>query len=701
MGYNEKLLQQIEEMGEKGLSVGEIAKKMNVKTKFEKRRLAQTIKNFLQTGKIVGKGKNKISRVSKKNLVKGVLQGHRRGFAFLIREDNEEDVFIPNRQLNGALHGDTVLVSCSEGRNGGREGVVMQILKRGIIKLVGTFVQSGKNGYVIPDNDNYFKDIFVPSDKVNGATPMSKVVVNINDDITEESPKGEIISVLGKRGERNAEVLSILRNYGFSEVFPEEVVEQAEKIEYKPENRKDLTKLLTITIDGDDAKDFDDAISIEKLEAGFRLYVHIADVSHYVRSGGIIDKEAFNRATSVYFPGNVFPMLPESISNGVCSLRPDEDKLAITVAMDTDNKGNVISSHFYESLIRSDYRMTYTNVTKILEGDKDLREKYHKIIEMIEDAKQLSDLIAKSRKEKGMINFGSRESKIDLDEKGDVIDIYPYPESISNQIIEQFMITANETVATYISKKNLPCVYRIHEKVSEEKLANFIRFIKGFGYDLDIRNGVHPKLFSDLLDTLKGQDAEQIISKIMLRSMQKAKYTTYNSGHFGLSLDSYCHFTSPIRRYPDLMVHRTLKAMINNRINEAFVARTKGLCEKAATQSTEREIAAASSERDIDDYYKALYMQKFVGKRYHGLISGVIATGIFVILENTVEGFVALDDLPFDRYDVDDKSYCIRGRRYTYTLSDKIEVEIKASYPDRRKIDMIAVEEDAVNHLNP
>lgn len=696
MGFDEKLLQQIEEMGDKSHSVGEIAKKMKITTKYEKRRLSDAINAFLRKGIIAGRGKNKVSRLSRKNLVKGTLQGHKRGFAFLIRDDKKEDIFIPNKMLNGALHGDSVLVSC----NGGREGAVIKVIKRGITRIVGTFVQSGKNGYVIPDNDNYFKDVFIPADMINGATPMSKVVVDIDENVTNDNPFGQVIHILGRRGERNAEVLSILRNYGFSEVFPEEVIEEAERIEYKPEARKDLTKLLTITIDGEDAKDFDDAISIEKTESGYRLYVHIADVAHYVRVGGAIDREAFARATSVYFPSNVFPMLPERISNGVCSLRPDEDKMAVSVAMETDNDGNVLKSDFYETIIRSDYRMTYTNVTKILEGDIELRQKYHKITQMLEDAKELSDLLAKKRKERGMINFGSRESKIELDEKGDVVDIYPYPELISNSIIEQFMITANEAVATYISKKNLPSVYRVHEKVSEEKLANFIQFIKGFGYDLDIRNGVYPKVFSDLLDKIKGEDAELIINKVMLRSMQKAKYTTRNAGHFGLSLDSYCHFTSPIRRYPDLMVHRTLKAIINNRINDNFVNKVKNACEKAAVQSTEREIAASNAERDIDDYYKAVYMKKFIGHRFSGIISGVISTGIFVMLENTVEGFVAIDDLPFDRYEFDERSYCIRGTKYSFTLSNKIEVEIKSSNPDKRKVEMIMVAEDATNHSN-
>lgn len=693
MDFNKELLCRINRMGDKSCAVAELARQMNIRNKNDKRRFNQSINNLLRRGLIAGRGKNKIARLPKDAFVKGVLQGNRKGFAFLIRDDKKEDVFISSSMLNGALHGDTVLAVCGCGK----EGAVVRIIKRGITSLVGTFIQSGKNGYVVPDMDKYFKDIFVASDMTNGATSMEKVVVSINTDRFNQKPFGEVVQILGKKGEKKAEVLSILRSYGFSDVFPDKVIEEMERIEYKPEKRKDFTSLLTITIDGEDAKDFDDAISLEKVEAGYRLYVHIADVSHYVKAGSQTDKEAFKRGTSVYFPSEAYPMLPEKISCNICSLRPGEDKMTVSVVLDIDNAGKVQHIEMFESIVCSNYRMTYNNVTKILEGDKQLRKRYFDIVSMLEEASKLSELLTQNRKKAGMINFISNESKIELDENGDVLAIGKREETASHKIIEQFMITVNEAVATYIAKKNIPNVYRSHEKISQEKLADFIQFIKSFGYDIDITGGVHPKVFSDLLSSIKGNDAENIINKVMLRAMQKAKYTTKNLGHFGLSLKSYCHFTAPIRRYADLVVHRILKAIINSQSDNKFIERAKNICQKAAIQSTEQEIAAVNAERDVEEYYKALYMENHIGHRFAGTISGVVAMGIFVELDNTVEGFVSIDELPIDRYEMDNKGYCLRGKKHKYTLADKIEVEIKSSNPTLRRIDMTVVDSSIDN----
>lgn len=694
MIFDEKILEQIVALGEKDLTIEEIANKLHFKTKLEKKELAKAVKKMIRSGSIVDKGKGKFAPSLRKNLLKGELKGNRRGFAFLIREDKGEDIFIPNKSLNSALHGDTVYVKLV----GESEGVVINIAKRGIQSLVGTYTISDNYGFVIPDDNCYFKDIYIPRENTNGAKPLSKVVVSIAMDKKNNKPYGTITEVLGQTGERRAEVLSILLNYGFKECFPEEVLKAAEKIVYEHTERKDMRNIVTITIDGEDAKDFDDAISLETTDTGYKLYVHIADVSHYVKGGGIIDKEALNRTTSVYFPGSVFPMLPETISNGVCSLRPGEDKLTLTVVMNIDNKGNVTNSKFYETLSCSDFRMTYTEVTKILNGDEEMRKKYDKIVPMLENAEKLAAIITKKRNDNGSINFVSTESKIVLDDNGDVADITPYPYDKSNNIIEQFMVTTNETVAEFIEKKKVPCVYRVHEEINPAKLESFMQFLKGQGYSLDMRKGVSPKLFSDLLEEIKGSPSEQVINKIMLRSMQKAKYTTTNSGHFGLSLDYYCHFTSPIRRYPDLMVHRVLKAIINDRADENFVSRFKNYCDEAATRSSEREIAAERAERDIDDYYKALYMTKFVGERYLGIVSGVVGAGIFVSLENTVEGFISMDDLPADRYEVDEKNYRIVGTKYSFMMSDKVEIEIKSSNVETRSINMLLVS-NAENHL--
>ncbi len=694
MTFYEKILQQIKDAGNRGLTVPELERKLGFFSRGDKRELEKSLQRLKKNLSIVDNGNGRIAAFSQKNLFKGQLQGNRRGFAFLIREDKGEDVFIPNKSLNGGMHGDTVLARLV----GDSEGVVTEVISRGITQLVGTVVAGGAYFFVQPDDDSFFKDIFVTKDSLKGAKVGEKVVVSIKIDEKTDKPSGEVTAILGKKGEKNTEVLAILRNYGFEENFPEEVLQAADKIKYVAVERKDIRELLTITIDGDDAKDFDDAISVEKTPSGYKLFVHIADVSHYVKSGGVIDREALKRATSVYFPESVFPMLPETISNGVCSLRPQEDKLTLTVEMDMNSKGDVTKAAFYESLSCSDFRMTYHEVTKILQGDAALREKYSKVLTMLENASELAEIITKKRDENGSINFVSSESKIVLDENGEVVDVSHYPYELSNNIIEQFMITANQTVAAYIDKKKVPCVYRVHEAVNEQKLAAFMQFIKGLGYDMDLSKGVIPKAFSDLLERVKDDKAAPVINKVMLRSMQKAKYMTANSGHFGLSIDDYCHFTSPIRRYPDLMVHRALKAIINNQINDTFVSRFKTYCEDAASKSSEREIAAERAERDIDDFYKTMFMTKHIGDRYKGVVSGIINSGIFVMLENTVEGFVSMDELPRDRYEIDEKNYRIVGTKFAFQMSDEVEVEIKSADTESRRIDMTLVS-DVKGHL--
>ena len=684
MIFKDKLYNEITKQQKQTFSIKEIENRFNIRKGSEKKMMEKAISSLIEEGKMVACGKGKISVASPNEFIKGKLQGNRKGFAFLIREDDGDDIFIPNRNLAGALHNDTVYAQ----KTGESEGKVISIVERGTTKLIGTLIRSSRYFFVVPDDDKNFKDIFIPEGNIKGARLNDKVLISVAIDNSTKKPFGKVERIIGKAGERNTDVLSILLNYGFSEKFPQNVLQAADKISYKEDkDRKDFRSLLTITIDGEDAKDFDDAISLEKIGDIFRLYVHIADVSHYVNFGSAIDKEAIERTTSVYFPGSVFPMLPEAISNGVCSLRPEEEKLTMTVVMDINKNGEVIKEKFYNSITKSNYRMTYNQVTRIIKRNEEKRSNYSEILEMIENSKELAGILANKREAIGAINFETQEAKILLDENGDVKSITPYPYDISNSIIEQFMVLANETVAKFISEKGFPCVYRVHESPNEEKLANFIQFLNGLGYKLDLSKGVVPKIFSDLLGEIKGENVERIINKVMLRSMQKAQYTTQNLGHFGLGLEYYCHFTSPIRRYPDLMVHRVLKTIIAKNMDQNYLSILNNLCQTAAEKSTEREISAERAERDIDDYYKALFMGKNIGKKFVGIVSGIINRGIFVELDNTVEGFVSLDDLPSDRYQLDDKNFRLIGTKFMFALGDEVEVEVLKADIISRNVD--------------
>ncbi|MFA6867007.1 MAG: ribonuclease R [Clostridia bacterium] len=694
MIYKEDIYKKIINMNKKSLNISDIERNLHLRNKADLNMLVRILDELESEGQI------SIDRYwnvtfKKMELLKGDLKGNKRGFAFLIREDEGDDIFIPNRALNGAMHGDTVFVKL----NGKSEGEVTSIEKRGIVKLVGTYFKMDNYGYVKADNSDYFKEIYISDRNSKGAKENSKVLISIVTTQNDTKIQGIVTEILGISGERDAEVLSILRSYDFSERFPEEVLVASEKFKYEPdtEGRKDKTELLTITIDGEDAKDFDDAISLEKNGSIFKLYVHIADVSHYVRTGDTIDCEAFERGTSVYFPSSVFPMLPEAISNGVCSLRPNEEKLTMTVELDIDENGNVLKSDFYKSITKSNFRMTYTAVTAILNGDEALRVKYIDIEELINVMAELAKILENKKTEGGVINFVSKESKILLDEKGNVIDIQPYPYEIANGIIEQFMVLANESVAKYLFDEKVPSVYRTHEPPNKTKIAEFKKFTNALGYNFNTSLGITPKLFSDFLEKVKEEPTEPIINKTMLRTMQKAKYSIKNIGHFGLNTEFYCHFTSPIRRYPDLMVHRALKAKIEGKANEEFKANFLKQCVSAAEKSSEREVAAERAERDIDDYYKTVYMSNKVGEQYNGIVSGIVSTGIFVELKNTVEGFLPLAELPTDDYEIDPKMRYI-GKKYMFSIGDNIEVEIKSANVSLRQINMIFIG-DVNNHL--
>ncbi|MCL2630701.1 MAG: ribonuclease R [Firmicutes bacterium] len=543
--------------------------------------------------------------------------------------------------------------------------------------IVGTYFRERGRGFIAPDSKEVFKefrDIFVPDTKSGRFKNNSKVVAEIKTNPRSGNVSATIIEVLGVAGEKESEVLAILRNYGFDEFFPENVLKSAENIYYQEDSfkREDLRNLFTITIDGEDAKDFDDSISLESLKGGgYKLWVHIADVSHYVKLGGAIDKEAFKRGTSVYFPSSVFPMLPETISNGVCSLRPGEEKLTISAIISLDKNGVVTDTEFKNTVTKSDLRVTYNQAEGIINGESesaDLRLK-----NLLLTSHELAKKLKKKRDLEGSINFVTHEAKIVLDENGNVKELARYPYGESNRIIEEFMVLANSCVAKFLLESKIPSVYRTHEEPNQIKLNDFLTFIAPMGLKLNLAGGIKPKAFSDLLTKVKDTPLEYIVSKVMLRAMQKAKYTAGNLGHFGLCLEHYCHFTAPIRRYPDLMVHRALKSKIGGfKLPENF----KRLTEVAGVQSSEREVSAEKAERDIDAYYKAVFMKDKIGMRFKGHISGVIFAGIFVSLENTVEGFIPESNLPYDNYQFSESRKSYHGTKHKFNLGDTVEVEV-------------------------
>ncbi|MDR3216971.1 MAG: ribonuclease R, partial [Clostridiaceae bacterium] len=606
-------------------------------------------------------------------LITGTLKGNRKGFAFLLREGG--DIFIPHSNLRGAMHGDIVKAGITDGD----AGEVVEIVERGIKKLAGTFKKGRGGGFVIPDDNSYFTDIYVPADKQKNAKNDLKVVVKIIEYPDSGNPIGEITELLGESGTVEGDITALIRAAGFRENFSTAQVAEAEMASNEPVtlgSRTDFRKLNVITIDGDDAKDFDDAVSVEELpDGGYRLWVHIADVASFVAEGSVLDKEALKRATSVYLPNMVLPMLPEAVSNGCCSLVEGEDRYVLTAIMTLDAGGHVTGSEIAEGVICSAARMTYGNVDKILNGDPDLCNKYKKIKGMLAAMKKLADILNVNRIERGSVEFMSDEAKITV-ENDKVISVEKYNLGVSNGIIEEFMLLANETVARYMEAEELPFVYRIHGKPDPEKLAGVKELFKNSGVKVMVGNT--PKDVQTLLDSIKGEPQEKLLNKVTLRAMQKAKYLGDNTGHFGLALTHYSHFTSPIRRYPDLLCHRLIKNRLHSdgSIDMDISDRWRSIVDERSEISSEREAAAAKLERDANDYFKALFMEDKIGEEYDAEISGVTSFGVFAELPNTVEGLVKISSLAADSYEFSEKEFALKGRKNIYTLGDPIKVRL-------------------------
>ena len=661
--------------------------------------------NFLEElqndGYIVITKKGRVMAPSAVGYFVGKFVSHRRGFGF-VESDEEfvQDLFINPEDINGALNGDRVMAEITKPATEGRraEGAIVKVIKRETDTIIGLF-QSNKNfGFVVPDDKKFNQDIYISSKFFSGAKDNDKVVCKITMwPIEGRKPEGKIIEVIGQKGERGVEIDSIIRAHGLPEEFPQKVIDEAERVsipilEEEIARRLDLRELKTFTIDGDDAKDLDDAVSIEVLPSGnYKLGVHIADVSHYVREHSKLDKEAIKRATSVYLVDKVIPMLPKQLSKGVCSLNPFEDKLTLSVFMEINADGKVIKYDIAESVINSKARMTYTEVSDILEKDDEkLKNTFASLVDDFKHAEELAKILMKWRARRGSIDFDFPESTIILNSEGKVVDIKSYERRISNKMIEEFMLVTNETVAEHFFWLAVPFVYRIHEIPAAEKMETLNKFIATFGYSFkgDLEE-IHPKEIQRVLGLIKGKPEEQAISTIMLRSMRQARYAPHCVGHFGLAAQYYCHFTSPIRRYPDLQIHRIIKEQLNGKLTEKRSEQLANIVEYASNQSSEREREADLAERDVHDYYKAVYMEERIGKEYDGIVSSVTSFGMFVELENTVEGLVRMVDMNDDFYNYNEDTYSLIGERTknVYRIGDQVRIKVSKVNVDFREID--------------
>ena len=701
----EKIVGFMTEAAYKPMKLEELAVVLDVPQE-DRNKLADILSDLEQDGIIYKTNKDKYGLPGKMNLVVGRIQGNERGYGFLIPDDElVKDVFIPADGMAGAMHNDKAIARITARGTGEKrsEGEIIKILKRANTKIVGTFENSRYFGFVVPDDRKVAGDIFIPKDEINGAKPGYKVVAEIVKwPEKRRNAEGKIIEVIGASNEPGTDILSILKSYDLKETFPEDVVRQAESIQDKIEEkmlrgRRDLRKLRMVTIDGEDAKDLDDAVSVERLpDGGYRLGVHIADVSSYVTEGSPLDIEALKRGTSVYLVDRVIPMLPARLSNGVCSLNPHVDRLAFTVMMDLDMNGKVVSHDIFESVINIDERMTYTNVYKLLETEnEELSARYDYLLEDFGMMKELALILRKKRMDRGAIDFDFDEAKIILDEKGKPIEVRRYETTLANRIIEEFMLACNETVAEHFHWAGLPFVYRVHEEPDSEKIMTFAEFASNLGYTLKGINKIHPRVLQDLLDKVKGTKEETIVSTVMLRSLAKARYSHQNLGHFGLAAKFYCHFTSPIRRYPDLIIHRLMKEELKGNLS---VEREQELTLKLpeiARLCSERERAADEAERETEDLKKVEFMKEHVGEFFDGIISNVTSFGMFVELENTIEGLVKVSNMDDDYYIFDNIHYCLLGERTKkrYRIGDGLRVRLIRADVASRQLDFMIEEE--------
>ncbi|RBP05575.1 ribonuclease R [Rossellomorea aquimaris] len=697
----DRLLSYMKEEAYKPLTVQELEEAFGIEGSTNFREFVKALVVMEEKGLVVRTRSNRYGLPEKMNLVRGKVSAHAKGFAFVIPEESGmDDIFIPPNETNNAMHGDIVLVRVSTSSSGSRrEGTVVRIVERGVDQMVGTFTESKHFGFVIPDDKKFASDIFIPKSAQMGATEGHKVVVKLTSyPEGRKSAEGEVIEILGHKNDPGVDILSIIHKHGIDVEFPEEVMEQANNVpseidESEIPNRKDLRDQTIVTIDGADAKDLDDAVTVTKLANGnYKLGVHIADVTYYVKESSPIDQEAFDRGTSVYLVDRVIPMIPHRLSNGICSLNPKVDRLTLSCDMEISPDGDVVKHEIFQSVIKTSERMTYSDVNKILvDKDEELRKKYEPLVPMFEEMEDLAQVLRTKRMKRGAIDFDFKEAKVLVNEEGEPTDVVLRERSVAEKLIEEFMLVANETVAEHFHWMEVPFIYRIHEDPKEDKLQRFFEFITNFGLIVKgTANSIHPRALQEIVEDVQGQPEEMVVSTMMLRSMQQAKYDPESLGHFGLATEFYTHFTSPIRRYPDLIVHRLIRTyLIEGKVDQATREKWGAQMGHIAEHTSSRERRAVDAERETDELKKAEYMEDKVGEEYDGIISSVTNFGMFVELPNTIEGLVHVSYMTDDYYRFDERHLAMIGERTAnvFRIGDEITVRVVSVNKDERAID--------------
>ena len=691
----EKILSILEE-SDKALSIDELDNALNLNTIEETKEFSDALRELEDSYEIYRSNKNRYMLLENSNLRKGILRMNKKGFGFVEVSGEEEDIFIAPDNINKAINNDTVIVEILNKNSGEkREGRIVKTLERDLSTIVGEIYFKKDKGYIIPDDKKLDIQLEIDRDKSHGAVDGHKVVVKILRNITKNRYKGEVVRIIGHKNDPGVDILSIVCKYEINDTFPEEVIEELDSIpeevrEQDKKGRKDLTDVTIFTIDGDDTKDIDDAISVEKLKNGnYKLGVHIADVSYYVKEGSPLDKEAMDRGTSVYLVDRVIPMLPHKLSNGICSLNPGVERLAISCVMEIDNNGKTVDYEIFPSIIKSRLQMTYKKVNQVIEKNE-IPEGYEPFVNDLKLMDELSQIIRKAKINRGYIDFDVDEAKIIVDENCHPTDIVLRNRGRGENLIEDFMIQANECVATHIFYMDLPFIYRVHEYPKEEKIRDFISFVQSLGYTVKFNTkDISPKAIQNLINQLKDKKEFKVLSSLLLRNMQKAIYLPQNLGHYGLASKCYTHFTSPIRRYPDTTVHRLLRTyLFNDDMSNQTINKWQEKLVYISENSSFKERESVECEREVEDMKMAEYMEDHIGEEYKGIISGVTNFGMFIQLDNLVEGLIHVNDMK-DYFSFDEVTQSLIGERTKekFTLGDEVLIKVKAASKEAKTID--------------